>query len=226
MKGTFHRFTTTAARRLPCASLLLSVAAVLIFILPSAATWFQYDRLAIAAGEIWRLVSSHWTHASGDHLFWDVLTFVLLGTLCERMSRMRFCACVLASAILIPVALWIAMPQLETYRGLSGIDSALYVLLAVTVLRDEIHGRRWGWVMALSGVFLAFIGKVGYEIATGGTIFVDSGASNMVPVPLAHCVGAAVGAVVALVRIPIGYTRHSDTFAASMITQKHSSAVK
>ncbi len=198
MKGTSYRFTTTAARRLPCASLLLSAAAVLVFVLPSATTWLQYDRLAIAAGEIWRLVSSHWTHVSGDHLFWDVLTFLVLGTLCERMSRLRFCACVLGSAVLIPVALWITMPQLEMYRGLSGIDSALYVLLAVTLLKDEVHGRRWAWVIALSGVLFAFIGKVGYEIATGGTIFVDSGASHMILVPLAHCVGAVVGMIVAL----------------------------
>jgi hypothetical protein len=103
---------------------------------------------------------------------------------------------------LIPVALWVALPHLETYRGLSGIDSALYVLLAVTLLKDEVHGRRWGWVMAISGVLFAFIGKVGYEIVTGGTIFVNSGASHMIPVPLAHCVGAAVGMIVGLMRIP------------------------
>jgi hypothetical protein len=109
---------------------------------------------------------------------------------------------VLGSALLIPVALWITIPQLETYRGLSGIDSALYVLLAVTLLKDEVHDRRWGWVMALSGVLLLFIGKVGYEIATGGTIFVDSRASEMVPVPLAHCIGATVGMIVGLMRIP------------------------
>ncbi len=198
MKGTSHRLTTTAARRLPCASLLLSAAAVLVFVHPSATTWLQYGRLAIAAGEIWRLVSSHWTHVSADHLFWDVLTFLVLGTLCERMSRLRFCTCVLGSTLLIPVALWITMPQLETYRGLSGIDSALYVLLAVTLLKDEVHGRRWGWVITLSGVLFVFIAKVGYEMATGGTIFVNSGASHMIPVPLAHWVGAAVGMIVGL----------------------------
>jgi hypothetical protein len=115
---------------------------------------------------------------------------------------MRFWACVLGSTVLIPLALWTTMPQLETYRGLSGIDSALYVLLAVTLLKDEVHGRRWGWVIALSGVLVAFTAKVGYEIATGGTIFVNSGASHMIPVPLAHCVGAAVGMVVGLMRIP------------------------
>lgn len=202
MNGMSHRLTTTAARRLPCASLLLSAAAVLVFVHPSATTWLQYDRLAIAAGEIWRLVSSHWAHVSADHLFWDVLTFLVLGTLCERISRLRFCTCVLGSTVLIPVALWITMPQLETYRGLSGIDSALYVLLAVTLLKDEVHGKRWGWMIALSGLLVAFVAKVGYEITTGGTIFVNSGASRMIPVPLAHCVGAVVGMVVGLMRIP------------------------
>lgn len=202
MRDTSHKFMLTAARRLPCASLLLAAAAVLVYALPSGTARLQYDRLAIAAGEIWRMLSCHWTHTSGDHLVWDVLTFVVLGTLCERRSRVRFYTCIVWSAILIPVALWITLPQLEMYRGLSGIDSALYVLLAVTLLKDEIHGRHWGWVMVLSGVLLAFIGKVGYEVATGGTLFVDSRGSHMFPVPLAHCVGAAVGMVVGLMRIP------------------------
>ncbi|MFQ5804118.1 MAG: rhombosortase [Candidatus Methylomirabilales bacterium] len=202
MTGSYHNHLHTAARRLPRASPLCAAAAVVVYALPSVTAKLQYDRLAIAAGEIWRMLSCHWTHASSDHLFWDVLTFLVLGTLCERMSRMRFCACVLASTVLIPVALWITIPHLETYRGLSGIDSALYVLLAVTLLKDEVHGRQWRWVMALSGVLLLFIGKVGYEVATGGTIFVDSRAAYMVPVPLAHCVGAAVGMIVGLMRIP------------------------
>ncbi len=202
MKDTSHKFPLTAARRLPCASLLLSAAAVIIYALPSTTTRLQYDRLAIAAGEIWRVLSSHWTHVSGDHLVWDVLTFVVLGTLCERLSRVRFYACVVGAAALIPVGLWITAPHIATYRGLSGIDSALFAFLAVTLLKDEIHGRRWGWVAALSVALLAFIAKVGYEVATGGTFFVDSSAAHMVPVPLAHCVGAAVGMTVGLMRIP------------------------
>lgn len=201
MKAMPHSLTTTAARRVPCASLFLSAMAVLVFVQPSAGTWLQYDRRAIAGGEIWRLVSSHWTHVSADHLFWDVLTFLLLGTLCEQINRLRFCTCVLASTIIIPVALWTTMPQLWIYRGLSGIDSALYLLLAVTLLKDEIQGKRWAWVIALLGALVAFVAKAGYEITTGGIIFVNRGASHMIPVPLAHCAGAVVGTIVGLMPI-------------------------
>ncbi|MGH7411347.1 MAG: rhombosortase, partial [Candidatus Methylomirabilis sp.] len=166
--------------------------------LPGAATRLQYDRAAIAAGELWRILSGHWTHVSADHLFWNVLAFVVLGAIGERSSRVRFYTCLVGSAVVIPVALWTALPQLRTYRGLSGIDSALFALLAVTLMKDVIHARRWTWVTGLSAVFLAFIGKVGFEMATGRTIFVDSTAAHMLPVPLAHCIGAVVGVIVGM----------------------------
>ena len=63
--------------RIPYASLLLAAAAVVIHVLPRAATRPQYDRAAIAAGELWRILSGHWTHVSADHLFWNVLAFVV-----------------------------------------------------------------------------------------------------------------------------------------------------
>ncbi len=199
MKGTSRIFRFTTASRLPYASLFLAAAAVVVHVLPSAAsTQLQYDRQAIAAGELWRVLSGHWTHVSGDHLVWSVLTFVVLGTLCERSSRVRFYACVAGAAVLIPAVLWMTLPHLATFRGLSGIDSALFALLAVTLLKGEIHARRWSWGTALSTVSFAFIAKVTYEVVTGGTIFVDSSTAHMLPVPLAHCVGAAVGMVVAL----------------------------
>lgn len=186
----------TTLARLPYVSLLLAAAAVVVHVLPGAAARLQYDRVAIADGEIWRLLSGHWTHASADHLFWNLLAFIVLGTIGERSGRVRFSTCLLGSVVVIPVLLWTALPHLRIYRGLSGIDAALFALVAVTLLRDTIHGRRWTSVMALSAVCLAFIAKVGYELATGDTLFVDSSAAHLLPVPLAHCLGAAVGVVV------------------------------
>jgi hypothetical protein len=44
-------------------------------------------------------------------------------------------------------------------------------------------------------VFVAagFAAKVAFEMVTGGTLFVDSTAAGMTPVPLAHIVGGLVG---------------------------------
>jgi hypothetical protein len=103
---------------------------------------------------------------------------------------------------LIPLTLWVGLPDLQTYRGLSGIDSALFALLATLLLKQEWQARRWKWVVPLALVCLAFAAKVGYELATGLTIFVDSRAVAMIPVPLAHGAGAGVGVMVGLAPFP------------------------
>lgn len=210
------------ARRWPCASLSLAAAAVLVAYLPAAAAWLQYDRAAIATGEVWRFLTGHWTHLSGDHLFWDVVMFVVLGIPCERQSRRRYAVCLTGAAVLIPVLLWCLLPGLTTYRGLSGIDAALFALLAVGKMRHELEKRCWGRLTALAVVCLAFAGKVTYELLTSDTLFVDSQAAHMVPVPLAHGIGAAVGVAAGLAKVPgsiadRGYTlrRISGTLVCS-----------
>ena len=107
---------------------------------------------------------------------------------------------VLLAALLIPAAVWLACPELQTYRGLSGIDSALLALLAVGVLRDALRpGGRRAVAVACAAVMLGFGAKLAYELATGAALFVDAEAAGFVPVPVAHAVGAAVGGVVACV---------------------------
>lgn len=198
----------TFASRLPYASLLPAMVAVCLAMLPAASQRLQYDRLAIATGDLWRMFSGHWTHVSGEHLFWDVWMFVMLGMLCEQNSRVRYAVCVVGSALVISLTLWIALPDLAIYRGLSGIDSALFVLLAVMRVKQDLRHRHWGWVTGLAVVCLGFAAKVGYELATGNALFVDSQAAAMVPVPLAHGVGAVVGLAVGLVECPGRRGRH------------------
>lgn len=200
------------AGHLPYASLALATIALVIAALPCLGTWLQYDRLAIAAGECWRLWSGHWTHVSGEHLFWDVLMFVVLGSLCELEHRGRCIASVIGATILIPVVLWFGMPGLSIYRGLSGIDSALFVLLATTHWRREYQAHHWGWVMVLSAVCVLFGAKVVYEAMTGSALFVND--LGMTPVPLAHLIGALVGLGVGLLAHQryYGGKRHDYTY--------------
>jgi rhomboid family GlyGly-CTERM serine protease len=182
-----------AVRRLPAASLLLVVFAVAVSVWPGFAGSLQYDRDAIARCEVWRLVTSHFTHWSGNHLFWDALAFAALGWLCERNSVGSFLRCVGLSAFLIPLTLWVALPQMATYRGLSGIDSALFALLATRVVREAASDKNRLKLIVAGIVSVGFAAKVGFELSTGTTLFVDSAASGLVPVPLAHVVGGIVG---------------------------------
>jgi rhomboid family GlyGly-CTERM serine protease len=150
----------------------------------------ELDRAAVARGEVWRLLTCHWTHWTPDHLLWDSLAFLVLAFLCEaRVGRGRLLAAVAGSALAVSAAVWF-LPEIETYRGLSGIDSALFVLLAVSLMRER----------PLAGLALAaFLGKSAWEVATGSTLFVD--AASFVPVPLAHLVGGAWGMIVGIVGI-------------------------
>jgi rhomboid family GlyGly-CTERM serine protease len=182
-----------AARRLPVASLLVVVLSTALCALPGTAAWSQYDRTALLHGEVWRVLTGHFVHWSGNQLFWDGLALGFLGWLCERDDRPAFLRCVILSATLISVTLWFAAPRMETYRGLSGIDSALFALVALRIGREALLDQQWikmGLVAVVAGGFAV---KIGYEFATGATLFVDSGASGMIPVPLAHVAGALVG---------------------------------
>ena len=158
--------------------------------------WLAYDRTAIQAGEIWRLLTGHITHYSADHLLWDALMFVVLGLLVEGRCRGSFVVTVLASATAITVVLWFAHPQVAAYRGLSGIDSALFTHYAILLHRD---GRRFNQPLLRHtsvALLLAFAAKLVYEITTGNTLFVDS--IGFISLTMVHAVGGLAGAVSAV----------------------------
>ncbi len=173
-----------AARRIPCASLLFGALAVVVYSFPALAEALQYDRTAVLRGELWRITTCHWTHWSLDHLLWDLAVFVGLGAACEQMNRSRYLICLAATTILIPLVVLVFLPDIETYRGLSGLDSALFSLLVIPNLDKRLS-------LGL-GFLAAFLLKTAYEAATGATVFVSS-PTDIASVPLAHAVGALMG---------------------------------
>lgn len=182
-----------AAGPTPWASLFLALPAAAIAAVPPLAARLELDRTAVGGGEWWRLLSGHWTHWSIDHLAWDGVVFLVLAVVAERISRTRLLASVAGSAVLCSLAVWWLLPSVAVYRGLSGIDSALFVLVCVTLVRDAgtraPAARRVIPVLLLTG----FLGKIAFETMTGTTVFVDSVSTGTSAVPLAHAVGALVG---------------------------------
>jgi rhomboid family GlyGly-CTERM serine protease len=197
-----RRHIVEAGRRTPSVSLLLGAVAVATCFAPAAVSHaLEYERSALAGGQLWRVLTCHWTHITPDHLLWSGMVFVVLGSLCERLvGRGRFAVCMLASALAIPAALWIVQPDMQSYRGLSGVDSAFFGLLAVTLIRQSLAKGRRIHAMVIGGWVAAFMLKTGIEYGTGAAIFVDSAAGAFDPVPLAHVVGALVGVAVGLIR--------------------------
>ena len=90
---------------IPWAALVLSSLAVVLYPLPGWSAGLGYDRDAVAAGQLWRLLTGHWTHWSAEHLSWNLLVFALLGVFWERTGeRRRLLVCVLGSAFFISAA--------------------------------------------------------------------------------------------------------------------------
>lgn len=183
----------------PWISLALAAAAVMIQPSPLLLQWLEYDRQAIADGEVWRMLTCHWTHWSGEHLVWDVVMFAVVTGLCERSSRRTTLITLGSSALAIPVVLWQFQPGLYAYRGLSGLDSAVFLLAIVQMMGRELSRRQWGRVVLLSGFVAAFALKVAYECCFSATVFVQT--NDFTPVPLAHAAGAVVGLTIGLLSL-------------------------
>ena len=170
----------------------IALTAVAVHVIPDADQWLQYDRQALVAGAWWRFLTGHLVHWNTDHLVWDLLMFVVLGCLIERQSRRRLLWLCLGSAAAISSFVWFARPDVATYRGLSGIDTALFVNLGTVLVVEAIQHRQYG--ADFSGMLLAGLAcKLLFESATGGTIFVDSHAAGFGVLIEAHLLGALVG---------------------------------
>jgi len=173
-----------------------AVAVGLLALWPGGAVHAEFDRGAIGAGEIWRLATGHLAHWNAEHLVWDLAVFFLLGTLCETRDRRAYVVTLVVAAAAISAGVLWLRPDMRFYRGLSGIDSALFVLAACSYGAESRRiGDRlgmWCGVAALG----AFAIKVGCEAASGATIFVDSAVARFEPLYLAHVIGGVAAAVV------------------------------
>ena len=158
----------------------------------------QFDRDAIAGGQLWRVATGHLTHWNGEHFFWDAVIFAPMGWLAESQSRRRYFVCLLGALLAIGAALWFLRPDVQAYRGLSGLDTALFAMLGSRLLVEKLRARQWGWVCGATILLAALAAKLAYECLTGGLLFVDPRAAGFMPIPLAHIAGAAIGIAVGL----------------------------
>jgi len=203
-----HRVSHSAGARptsLPWVSTSLSALALALWLIPGANELLQFERTAIAAGEFWRLVTGHLTHWTTSHVGWDLAAFALLGTLVERRSRRLLVATLASSAPAISAGVWLFRPDLATYRGLSGIDSALFATAIATQVLEGFSARSPSRVFIAIAASIAFLTKLALESTTPVPLFVATSAA-FVPVPLAHGIGAACGLIVCTI------ARHSTSF--------------
>ena len=121
----------------------------------------RYDRAALAAGELWRLLTAHFVHLDLHHVLLNCLGLALVWALFARDYTPRQWAVItLASIAAIDAGLWLGDSTLEWYVGSSG---ALHGIMAAGALARMRRGELEGWVLA---AFLA--GKLAWNYWVGG----------------------------------------------------------
>lgn len=173
--------------------LLVVVLAVCVHAFPSAQSALQYDRAAIAAGQVWRLVTCNFVHYGATHMACNVAAFGVLAWVAQARSR-RTVWVALAGFAAIGPAIWLARPDVGMYRGISGVSFALLGwALALVALRDR--GRR-AWLCAAALAALA--AKTAFELAGGRVSLPTSAPPGVVVAHVTHAVGLVVGLAAAL----------------------------
>jgi rhomboid family GlyGly-CTERM serine protease len=175
---------------------VISLIALFAWACPLLTQAMELDYALVVDGQWWRIWTGHLTHYDGGHLAWDLLMFSVLGAACEREHPRSFAIYLIL--LMAGVAAMIAMccPDVRVYRGLSGLDTGLFVWLVADQCRrcwrDRNHLAAAIWLATVG----ALIGKLIYEATTGRTLFVD--ASNFTPLVQAHLAGALFGSACAL----------------------------
>jgi len=177
---------------------LVAGAVLAIHFVPNLPAWFESDRNAICAGQVWRVVTGYLTHWSLDHLCWDLLMFVVLGCIIESHSRWRMVLLSLISALAISAGIAWWRSDIVVCRGLSGIDTALFTYVALWTLCTAFTQKNWRNGFAAGLLLLGFCGKVLFELFTGSTLFADSERAGFQVAVEAHLIGAAIGILAGL----------------------------
>ena len=175
--------------RLPWRTLLFLALATVGYLIPGDApeAWV-YDRVAIAQGEIWRLVTGHWVHSDLTHALLDIGAFALIAAFCESRLQWRLPLALLAGTIGVDAWLWWIADSLHYYCGLSGILNCLLAVALVRIWRELRHPLVW-----LVG--LGAVAKMLYEIFAGQAMLTHTAWPSVSEV---HAVGFACGLALSL----------------------------
>ncbi|MCH6257045.1 rhombosortase [Puniceicoccaceae bacterium K14] len=143
-------------KKLPYFTLGLAGLSTLIQIFPAFQHLFQWDRTAIAEGEIWRIVTGHLSHWTPSHFAWDLIVFIILGLILEQRSRKTLILSTLTTIALSHIALSYFSEYIH-YRGLSAIDTAFF---AHGLLLWASHSFRSRNIASGTLSLIAFIGMI------------------------------------------------------------------
>ncbi len=174
-------------------TVLIASLAIVAWLCPAVTALLELDFAAVAGGQWWRLLGGHVTHFGAEHLFWDLLMFVVLGAACERKHPRAFGIALGGLMLGTSIAIGVWCPAISSYRGLSGLDTALFVWFLADQIVASAQRTRWKAAMLWATPLVGLVAKLVFEAATGQTLFVDSAAFQ--PLVEAHLAGVVGGLV-------------------------------
>ncbi len=149
----------------------------------AARSALRYERVAIGAGEWWRLITAHFVHIDLEHTLLNLMGVVLMWAIFARdLSPRQWLIVTVVVLLAIDAGLWFWDRKVDWYVGASGM---LHGFMAAGTYVHMRRGDLDGWILM---VFIVL--KLGYEQWSGVLPFVESG----MPVVLnAHLYGALGG---------------------------------
>ncbi len=200
-------------------TLTVAVVTVIVFLVPGLESLLDFQTNSPTFHQLIELFTCHTAHWSFDHLVWDLVMFVTMGVICERRNSVQYAIVLGLSAIAIPLFVSCFSMDVTSYRGLSGLDTALFGLAVFYLVDSSIREKNWPGVGLYGFLFVGMMGKIGYEYFVGGTLFVSS--DGFTAVPIAHLVGAVIGTAMGLfevLRLPPISLAWRNTFQQTRVT--------
>jgi rhomboid family GlyGly-CTERM serine protease len=170
------------------AGLPLFVLVLLAVELLAPAGTLEYRR-ALLAPEPWRLLTGHLVHLSLTHALLNCVALMLLARLFDARLKPGELWLVLGAApVLISLAFWTLLPELQWYRGLSGALHALYFAGCVVWLGDATDRSRWLPLAALALGAIKVLAEQPWDSSFPFREWLGAAV-----VPQAHLIGAGIG---------------------------------
>jgi rhomboid family GlyGly-CTERM serine protease len=119
---------TLANFRIPIWTMLLTAATVALYFANISASTLFFEQNKIVDGELWRLVTGQFMHADGNHLLWNSLGFMVLGSMIELKSKRLLLLSSGTGLLSVSALLLSPFSNIAIYCGLSGALNSLLVV--------------------------------------------------------------------------------------------------